>query len=158
MILGADQYGLVAEETAEAMGRYERIIFLDNKSSLVVWKLNEVEKQVFDEAFIAIGNREVRSRYVKEVESHGRRLATLIHPKSVISPSAKLDCGCIVEAGVMVSTHSLVGKCTSMMANVVIGNDASVGECCLIRYNGTAVKRDAVSDRSLIFPNCVWEE
>lgn len=158
LIFGAGQYGFVAKETAEAMGCFEQIDFLDDTSPMAVGHLDDVADQSFDVAFIAIGNSGLRSRLVEQVEASGHKLVTLIHPRAYVSPFARIGDGCIIEAGAAINNHVVVGKCCIVMANAVIGHDAVVGDCCLLKYNSTVMERAVVPDCTLIRANCVWEE
>lgn len=81
LILGSGQYGTVAKETAEAMGIFDEIAFLDDNSKAAVGKIEDIDKFEYDAAFIAIGNPEVREKLANRV---GEKLFTLIHPKATI--------------------------------------------------------------------------
>lgn len=158
LILGAGQYGFVAKEIAEAMGCFEQIDFLDDTSPMAVGHLDDVERQQFDSASIAIGNSAVRSRLIEKVKESGRNLVTLIHPNAYISPSATIGDGCIIEAGAAINNNAVIGKCCIVMANSVVGHDSVVGDCCQLKYNSTVAERAVVPDCTLIRANCVWEE
>lgn len=158
IILGAGQYGFVAKETAEAMGDYSNIAFLDDDNPIAIGKLIECTTLEYDEAFVAIGNPDVRCKYVSLIEESQHSLATLIHPRSIVAPSATVNVGSIVEAGAVVCTNSKIGKACIVMANAVIGHEASIGSFCQIKYNSSIHERGIVPDKSIVPCNSVWEK
>ncbi len=152
LILGAGQYGFVAKEVAEAMGIFTQIDFLDDHNEIAVGKLEDIEKIEYDTAFVAIGNPSVRGEWLKRIS----KLATLIHPKAVISPSASIGGGCILESGAVLSTDVKVGKGTIIMANAVVGHNATVGDCCQLKYNCTIPENGVVPDQTKVDCNAVF--
>lgn len=153
LILGAGQYGLVAKEVAEAMNCFTQIDFLDDHSKVAVGKLNDIENMEYDAAFVAIGNPAVRSQYINRIE----KAATLIHPKAFVSLSAKIDEGCIVEAGAVICSDAKIGKGTIVMANAVVGHNATVGDCCQLKYNCSIPEMASVPSLQIVVCNSVWE-
>ena len=153
LILGAGQYGYVAKETAEAMCIYESIEFLDDCSEKAIGKLSDIDQVEYDEAFIAIGNPQVREEWMPRV----KKLATLIHPKSILSPSAVIGNGCIIEAGAVIMTDVRIGDCCIIMANSVVGHNAKVGNYCKLKYNCTIAENSVVPDKSNVLFNEVFK-
>ncbi len=142
LILGAGQYGFVAREVAEAMGEYSTIQFLDDHSSAAAGKLKDIETVEYDAAFVAIGNPEVRTKWLQKL----KRIATLIHPQAHVSPSAVIAEGAIIEAGAVIATGAVIGRGTIVMANAVVGHNALVGDCCQLKYNCTIAENCIVPD------------
>ena len=98
LIFGAGGYGQVVKELAKETGKYNRIEFLDDNSSLSIGKISESEKFLkdFPYAIIAIGNPEIREKLFKEVEDIGFKLVNIISDKSYIAGSVKSGEGCII--------------------------------------------------------------
>lgn len=153
LILGAGQYSTVAKEIAEAMGMFDEIEFLDDNSKAAVGKIKDIDKLEYDAAFIAIGNPEVREKLAYRV---GEKLFALIHPKSMVSPSAVVGKGCIIEAGAVVGSHAEIGIATIVMSNVVVGHDAEIGSYCQLKYNSSVCERSSVPDKTKVDCNTVW--
>ncbi len=153
-ILGAGQYGFVAKEVATAMGIFDQIDFLDDSSEIAVGRLIDIEALDYDAAFIAIGNPTVRAQWLQRID----RVTTLIHPTAVISPSATVGCGAMIEAGAVICTDVTIGSGTIVMANAVVGHNATVGSCCQLKYNSTVPERCAVPDRTYVDCNAVYSE
>ncbi len=68
LICGAGQYGKAAKELAEASGRYEKCLFLDDNSPLAIGKLTDVEKYPHLEIFVAIGNPALRMQIFEKIQ------------------------------------------------------------------------------------------
>ncbi len=152
LILGAGQYGFVAKEVAESIGTFDQIDFLDDNSKYAVGRLDDVDKVLCDAIFVAIGNPEIRCRYVEKICNP----ITLIHPKAIISPSARISEGCIIEAGAVISADVSIGKGTIIMANVVVGHNSKVGEYCQLKYNCTICENAVVPNKTKINCNDVY--
>jgi acetyltransferase EpsM len=74
----------------------------------------------------AIGSVE-RKGIVLRLVSEGRRLATLIHPSAVISPSASIGPGCIVFPLVVVGALSRIGEGTVLNRGSLVGHHTEIG-------------------------------
>ena len=92
LILGAGQYGMVAKEIAEAMGCFEKIDFLDDRNEIAVGKLDSYGKYSgkYDYAAAAVGDAEVRFKYLEKLEAAGYNIATLVSPRAYVAQSAAL--------------------------------------------------------------------
>lgn len=154
LILGAGQYGFASKEVAEAMHCFIQIDFLDDNSEIAIGRLNDIEKIEYNAAFVAIGNPYVRAQWLQRIS----KLVTLIHPKAVISPSAVIGEGCIVEAGAVISTDVKIGKGTIVMANAVVGHNTAVGDCCQLKYNCTIPENCVVPDQTKVDCNVVFKD
>lgn len=131
IILGAGQYGQVAKEVAESMN-FDRIAFLDDNNEQAIGKLGDYQKFVneYSQAFVAIGNAEIRLSYINKLEDAGFELAVLVSPKAHVSPSAKLMGGTIVEPLAVVNANSNVGRGVFVCANAVVNHNAVVEDGC----------------------------
>ena len=61
-----------------------------------------------DEAIVAIGNNVVRQRLFNLIRASGIRMATVIHPGAIVSPSAVIGDGCALMAGSIVGTEAII--------------------------------------------------
>ena len=84
LILGAGQYGMVANEIARTMKSYDSIDFLDDNNPDAIGKLNEFERfrKAYDSAVVAIGNAELRLSFLDKLKGAGFNLPVLIHEKA----------------------------------------------------------------------------
>lgn len=146
LIVGAGQYSYVAKETAEAMNYYDKISFIDNKSPLAIGKTDEVELflKEYANAFVAIGNSQVRLQLLDRLRMTGYQLVSLIHPKAYVSPSLNLGIGCIIEPNAVVQSNTRIGMGCLISAGAVINHNAVVEDGCHIDCNAIVPARSVV--------------
>lgn len=145
LILGAGQYGQVVRETAEAMGCFDKIDFLDDNSPLALGNLADYEmlQQEYSCAFVAMGNPQLRMQWLDRLEQAGFELPVLIHPKAYISPSAVLGKGTVVEPMAVVNTGAVVEAGGLLCAGCVVNHNAHVMPVCQIDC-GAVVASNAI--------------
>ena len=132
LILGAGQYGMVAKEIAEAMGRFEQISFLDDNSSAAIGKLSDFNKCTnnFDSAVVAIGDAEKRLKLIEQLVDAGFDVPVLIHPRAYFAPSAEIGQGSFIEPMAVIHTDVNVGVGCIISAGAIINHNAVVGDGC----------------------------
>lgn len=132
LILGAGEYGQVANEVAQSMGCFNKIAFLDDCSDIAIGRLDDYEEYASDfaYAFVAIGNAELRLKYIRKLECAGFTVATLLSSKAYISPSARLAAGVIVEPMAIINANTSVGVGVIICAGAIVNHNATVGEGC----------------------------
>lgn len=129
LIIGAGQCGNVAKEIAEAMGCFEKIDFLDDTNEIAIGKFCDYEKYTasYTYAIVAVGNANMRLEWINKLESACYKIATLVHPKAYVAPSAQIMKGSIVEPMSAVHTGCVIAVGCIISAGAVI-NHASM--CC----------------------------
>lgn len=152
LILGAGQYGFVAKETAQAMGCFDRIDFLDDNNSIALGMMADYKRFLpeYDSAFVAIGNPEVRMLWLERLEQAGFALSVLIHPRAYVSPSAKLGKGTIAEPMAMVNAGAVVENGCLLCAGCVVNHNAHVMDCCQIDCNAVVGARATVPPKTKV--------
>lgn len=80
-----------------------------------------------DSAIVAIGNNVVRQRLFNSIRASGIRMATVIHPGAIVSPSAVIGDGCALMAGSIVGTQAIVED------GVIINCGAIVDHHCKVQ-------------------------
>lgn len=147
LILGAGQYGQVARETAEAMGIFREVAFLDDNSPAALGRLDQYAgyRGTFSCAFVAMGNPDIRMKWLERLEDAGFELPVLIHPMAWVSPSARLGGGSIVEPMAVVHTGAEVGTGGLLCAGCVVNHNARVGDCCQIDCGAVVASNADVS-------------
>ncbi|MFQ3191272.1 MAG: UDP-N-acetylbacillosamine N-acetyltransferase [Paraglaciecola sp.] len=136
IILGASGHGKVAADCAEATGEYDSIAFLDalypDECSLGEWPILEKpenahmfcnENTFF---FVAIGNNFIRKELLSGLLQHNFNVISLIHPRSVVSPYAKISHGVLVCANATINPMAKVG------IGVIVNTAASIDHDCVI--------------------------
>ncbi len=137
LIIGAGQYGYVVKETAEALNKFDKISFIDDKSPLAIAKTSEIGNYTdeYKFAFVALGDSNLRTEFIDLLEALGYKLATLIHPKSFVSPLARVAAGTIVEPMAVVQANAKIGKGALICSGAVVKHNAVVGDGCYIDCN-----------------------
>lgn len=142
LILGAGEYGQLVKELAR--NHYSTIDFLDDKSYAAIGKFEDYKKFVGEyEAIVAIGNNDVRLAWINKLEESGFIIPTLISPQAYVSPSAIVECGCIIEPMAVINTNAKVEKGSIISAGAVVNHNALVKQGCHIDCNAV-VGADAV--------------
>lgn len=134
LLVGASGHGKVCAEIAELNG-YDEILFLDDKRELtecggysVIGVETDFEKFLGEdtEFFVSIGNADIRKRMQEEIEAAGGKIATLIHPKAVVSKDVEIGMGSVLMAGVVINSGTKMGN------GVIINTSSSVDHDCII--------------------------
>ena len=146
LILGAGQYGQVFRETAESMGCFETISFLDDNSILAIGKMSDAEllKSTYTDAFVALGAPLLREIWLNKLEKMGYHLPVIRHFQSIVMPSAKIEAGCIIEAMAVVNSNTEIGKGCLICAGAVINHNAVISPYCQIDCNATVPARSVI--------------
>lgn len=154
LILGAGGYGHLVKELAGLVG-YDKIGFLDDNYPKAIGKLNEVDdfQDSFDDAIVAIGDANLRCKYVSKIKN----LATLVHPKATISPSAEIGKGVVIEAQCVINTGSIVKDGAFVCAGAVVNHNAVVGLCCQIDCNAVVGSFSEVPQCTKVESCQVWK-
>lgn len=154
LIIGAGCCGLSAKETAEAMGCFEKISFLDDNTkempdgTKVLGGINDFENFVMDYSniFVAIANPEIKLNLLKKIkETTPYKIATLISPRAYISPTAQIMQGSLIEAMAIVNTGSVIAQ------GCIIGAGSVVNHCSMC-CDGVHLECNAVVADNTIVP------
>ena len=145
---------MVAKEIAEAMGQFEQISFLDDKSSVAIGKMSDFDRYTndFDNAVVAIGDAEKRLKLIEQLIDAGFDVPALIHPRAYISPSAVIGKGSFIEPMSVIHTEVQIGTGCIISAGTIINHNAVVGDGCHLNCGTIVGARVNVS--SLKKTNC----
>jgi sugar O-acyltransferase (sialic acid O-acetyltransferase NeuD family) len=134
LIVGAGGHGKVVAETAEALGRWARIAFLDDRHAgldgTLRWPVLGAPAEAsrwlgeYDAATIAVGYSATRLRLLELMRAQGFALPALVHPTAWVSPSARLGEGCVVFAQAVIQADAVLGR------GVIVNTSASVDHDC----------------------------
>nr|WP_320148053.1 acetyltransferase [uncultured Anaeromusa sp.] len=134
LILGAGGHAKVLLEAAEQMGLWSDFAFLDDVASgnvhgyPIVGSLKDAAALTarFHEAIVGIGNNQTRMFWHDFLLENQYNIPSVIHPSSVISPSALLGKGCAVFAQAVVNADAFIGD------SVILNTACSVDHDCVI--------------------------
>lgn len=114
LILGAGSHGQEVRELAQSLSVFREIAFLDDDSGKpeVLGPCRSLERYVvrYPVAVAAVGDRELRMRWLGELSRSGYILPVLIHPGALVSPSAVIGYGTVVCARATIGAGAVVGQ------------------------------------------------
>ena len=153
-VFGAGDHGLVVAEAAELAGLRVLGFFDDHAtaSPLPRWPLLPMPA-TFDadtRIIVAIGDNARRESVTLDILRRGASLATVIHPRAFISPSA------IVGSGVFVGPLAVVHSAAKLADSVIVNSSSIVEHHCIIENfahvapNAALAGRVRVGQRTLI--------
>lgn len=182
LIIGAGCCGLAARETAQAMGCFENIAFLDDNikempdGSKILGVVDDFENFVseYSNVFVAIANPEIKLNLLQKIkETTPYKIATLVSPRAYISPTAQIMQGSLVEAmatintgsviatGCIIGAGSVVNHCSMCCDGVHLECNATVADNTLVPAgtfidSGVVYKRDTINVNDLFFDAEKW--
>ena|SRR5690606_6848435 len=125
-IYGAGGHSKVVADIAELVG-YKGITFFEDcsdKDSLLGYPIAKRIDEGED-CVIAIGNNVIRKKLVSSLNNS---FIELIHPRTNISRSSRIEEGTVVMAGVTINTHTTLGKHCIVNTNASIDHDCVIGD------------------------------
>lgn len=108
-------------------------------------------------ALITVANPSLAfAAVVKHFAATAKILQPGIHPRATVDEAAKLDPAKVrVHAGAIVMAGASVGDGTEIGPNVVVYEDAVIGNDCRIMASVTIRERCVIGDRVILQPGCV---
>ena len=143
-IYGCGGAGRETKEIAEIMNIWDEIVFIDDAFSNDIFKnVRRMNYREFlseyspndTEISISLGEPAIKKKLYYIIKEDGYRLANIIHPTAVISPSSRMGSGVILKPNSLVSADSIIGENVSVEENGIIGHDSVVGDHCQISAN-----------------------
>ena len=126
-IYGASGHGLVVADVAKSCG-YENIVFLDDDKSKGFLAFEDIKENRDYHIAFGIGNNQIREKLYKKVKENGFFTPILIHPSSIISPSARIEEGTVVMPNVVVNAKAYIGKCVILNSSCVVEHESIIGD------------------------------
>lgn len=132
LIIGAGGYGRLVNEIAVLNG-YEIVDFLDDNSPVAVGKIDEIEEieDRYDGSIVAIGNPEIKEKIYRRL----KHPVSLVHPSAVVSTTAIIGNGCVIEAQAVVNSEAVVKDGSFICVEAVVNHNSIVNEFCQIDCN-----------------------
>lgn len=138
LILGAGGHGRSVAEAALLGEDWTEVVFLDDSwpsqkmvlGCEIIGPTTEISSVAPEcqGAVAAVGNNELRERWIQQIEAAGIKLVSVVHPYAWVSPSAKLGAGSVVLAGGVVGTVAVLGKGVIINANATADHDVQMGD------------------------------
>lgn len=110
------------------------------------------------EFIIAVGEPSARAFLLKRIEENGYKLATLIDPSAMVSSTARIAPGCIVNAQSIVSSMVVMEKNCFLGFHVVVGHDAHLKKNTVVCPMATVGGGSIVGENTFIGLNSSMKE
>jgi UDP-N-acetylbacillosamine N-acetyltransferase len=147
LILGAGSQGPVVKETAQALGVFRDIAYLDddpnNKLAIDTCENYKKYVNIYPIAIPSFGNCELRAKWIERLEEAGFILPTLIHPMATVSPSAVIEEGTVVEMKAIIGTGAKINRGCIISSGAVVELNATISENTHIG-SAVTVKKNAI--------------
>lgn len=86
------------------------------------------------------------------------RFETLVHPRAVVSPDARLGRGVALLANVVVCTGARIGDHVIVLPNSVVGHDSTIGDYGCLAAGVTMSGRVRIGESCYLGANCSLRE
>lgn len=136
LIIGAGGHGKVIADIASALGKWDRIAFVDDKypdlTQVLDWPvIGDMEdfrkhREEYPDVFVAVGDNAVRQKITTWSEEAGFHLPTLIHPRAAVSRLAVIGAGTVINSQSAVNANAKIGK------GCIVNTGATVGHDCIL--------------------------
>ncbi|MCO5101254.1 MAG: acetyltransferase [Burkholderiaceae bacterium] len=125
-ILGAGGHGRVVADCAREMRRWTCIVHYDDDRSSDPGVRGNLESAFAVESpdvdfIVALGNGELRLRWLGRLQAAGKSIAAIVHPSAVVSAGAFVGTGTVVVAGAVVNVGAVLGG--GCIVNTLAGVD-----------------------------------
>lgn len=156
----------LAERVNALSHRYSKIYLIDDFEEETQYygtdrvhfsSCERIAKEAF-EFIIAVGEPSARDLLLKRIEEKGYQLATLIDPSAMISPTAKIAAGCIVNAQSIVSSNVIMEENCLLGFHVVVGHDAHLKKNTVVCPMATVGGGSTVGENTFIGLNSSMKE
>ena len=108
----------------------------------------------FDGCIVAIGNPDIRERLTRKI----KKLETLIHPRAIISNSAAIGNGCVVEANAVINSNVKIMDAVFVCAGAVVNHNAVVRSYSQVDCNAVVGSGAVIPEKTKVMSCTVWNK
>ena len=137
IIAGAAIYGEMVAELIAGRNDLDLVGFVDDAArgtfagAPILGTLDDLAEiasaQACVDVAVAIGGNDSRAAVAKRVRRAGVRPARLVHPTAVISPTARIGLGCLIDAGAYIGPHCTLAEGVSVWPHAVVSHHTCIG-------------------------------
>lgn len=139
VVLGAGGHGSVVADAACLQNKWTDILFLDDgwpeRKKNYEWPIVGELSQFLDfidaetEFVVAIGNAQIRSLWLDNLQKRHANIATVVHPSAMISQYAQIEQGVVVFANAVVNIGAFIGAGCIINTASTIDHDVQLARC-----------------------------
>lgn len=174
IIIGAGGHGKVCADIAGAIGLWSEIFFLDDQEKPIIngctvhSPINIEEWEKDSDFFVAIGDGNIREKFMNELKSYGVNIVNLVHPSAILSkhmslgvnivimPSCVVNVnteikdGAIINTGTIVDHDCIINSYAHLAPGVRLAGSVFVGSHTWIGIGSTVINNIHITDHVLI--------
>lgn len=138
VVIGNGGHSKVIQDTIRLADGYELYAVLDDRfedvlyhGDILLGPVSYSEKLAADSDVsfsIAIGANWVREKIAKELFAYDAEFATLVHPFSFVSPSARIGPGSVVMAGAVINADAVIGSHVIVNSGSIVEHDNFISD------------------------------
>jgi len=149
----------ILQRAGEAGSDAEPIGFVDDTPGLVgttilgidvlapIASLGEIDH---DAVIVALGDNRARREMTERLLASGERLATAIHPRACVAPSASIGEGSMISAGAVVTPRAVIGRGVILNTSCSVDHDSVVEDFAHVSAGATVGARCHIGAEALI--------
>lgn len=159
-VVGAGGLGRTVADTAELVGMWASIQFVDDRypalNSTLHWPVVNTVKgwlessETGEQFVVAIGENSTRLNYLRRLLRAGMVPVSIVHPKAEFSRYAKLGVGSIVLGNAVVKIGSHLGQACIVNSTAAVGHDCMIGDAVHVGPGAKIAGDVSVGERSWI--------
>lgn len=117
----------------------------------------EITKGAYENAVfvVAVYDNERRRAMHEELIKAARFRLTIVHPSSVVYPTAKIGIGCVIGPQAIVSTLASIGQGSYVNYGALVGHDVKIGDFSFISPGAQILGCAEIGEGALIGTNAV---
>lgn len=160
VIIGAGGHAKVCIDVIRQLGRYNIIGCLSSAgSSLPVLGVpiigdNEILPTVLragcKNAFVAIGDNQIRDNLASQLIRIGFTLPSAIHPNAIVSSSAAIGNGVLIMPGTVINAEAKIEDVVIINSNAVVEHDCHIGRASHIAPGAVLAGNVRVGKRTFL--------
>ena len=136
IIIGLGGHGKVVADIAYKMDNWEEIVFLDDAIDRifdprfkVIGKIDDAIKyNDYADFVVAIGDNTTRQIVQERLDVLNCKLATIIHPSSIIGTDVLINVGSVIMGGVVINSSARIGKGCIINTSSSVDHDSIIGD------------------------------
>ena len=134
LIIGAGAHSEVVREVAKSCG-YSEFVFVDDSEDLLssgraqynTAALSWLGKD-YEDAFVSVGNNQVRKFMYDLLAKNGYNIPSLIHPTAYISPTAVIGKGSLIGPMSIINSNAIIGQGCILSCSAVVDHNVIVSD------------------------------